>query len=188
MLKNHYTSWIVGLLILYISSSCHAQNNTQEATDEVPGLESPSKTGLAFPVYTSFDALEPIFHYDNDTTYVINFWATWCKPCVEELPYFEKLHATMQGLKVKVILVSLDWPKQIKTKLIPFIEKHQLKSNIAVLTDTDSNNWIPKVDANWTGAIPVTMVYGPQGRQFVDTQFPEYSVLEDLVIKVKGGK
>ncbi len=89
---------------------------------------------------------------------LVDFWATWCKPCVKELPYFEALHENFKGEKIKVILVSLDFKKDVETKLIPFVEEHKLKSDVVALTDHKYNEWIDKVDPEWGGAIPVTVV------------------------------
>ena len=69
------------------------------------------------PVYEKFSELESLFQFENDTTYVINFWATWCKPCIEELPYFESLHKKYQDKKVRVVLVSLDFDLSLE---VPF--------------------------------------------------------------------
>lgn len=136
-------------------------------------------TGI--PVYNNFDDLEYIFHQKNDTTYVINFWATWCGPCVKELPYFEQLHAVHSAEKLKIILVSLDFPRQIESKLIPFVKKRQLKSEVVVLTDEAYNVWIDKVDSNWDGAIPVTLVYNSEKRHFTKSEFKDFESLNAIV-------
>jgi len=107
----------------------------------------------------NFTDLEPAFHFQNDTTYIINFWATWCVPCVRELPHFEELNATYSTEKVKMILVSLDFSDQLDKRLIPFIEKKGLEAEVVLLDDPDANSWIPKVDKNWSGAIPATYIY-----------------------------
>jgi len=133
------------------------------------------------PVYEGFNALAPIFEQQNDTTYVINFWATWCKPCVEELSYFEQLHQTFDGEKLRVILVSLDFERDLETKLKNFVEKRGLQSDIMVLLDGNYNNWIDRVDTEWGGAIPVTVVYNAQKREFVGEQLPGYEALRHLV-------
>jgi thiol-disulfide isomerase/thioredoxin len=53
----------------------------------------------------------------TDTIYVVNFWATWCKPCVEELPIFDSLNLEVKGQAIKVLLVNLDFvEKQRKVK------------------------------------------------------------------------
>lgn len=129
------------------------------------------------PVY-DFKTFEPLLHINNDTTYIVNFWATWCKPCVAELPYFEQLHETYKNEKVKVLLVSLDFSTQIEKKLIPFMEKRQLKSEVVVLDDPDANGWIDKVDPKWSGAIPATIIFKGDKRGFFEQSFENY---EDLV-------
>jgi len=86
-----------------------------------------------------YDELEAYLkNKDDSKTYVINFWATWCAPCVKELPYFESLNANYTNKNVEVILVSLDFPKQIETKLIPFLKKKALKSEVVVLNKEKS--------------------------------------------------
>ncbi|WP_460218143.1 TlpA family protein disulfide reductase [Psychroserpens sp. MEBiC05023] len=113
----------------------------------------------------------------TDKTYVINFWATWCAPCVKELPYFEQLQSNYSGKDVEVILVSLDFPNQLDTRLKPFLKKHDLKSEVIVLDDVDSNTWIPKVSKDWTGAIPATIIYNSNKKRFYERSF-NYQELE----------
>jgi len=105
-----------------------------------------------------FPFVETILKNNSDTTYVINFWATWCKPCVKELPDLEKLNEKYSGKKVKVILVSLDFKRQYETNLIPYVSKNKLQSQVVLLDEPDYNSWIDKVDKSWGGAIPVTLV------------------------------
>lgn len=123
-----------------------------------------------------FEQLYPLLHKEDDRTYVINFWATWCKPCIKELPYFEELSARYDTDKITVILVSLDFMEQLSTGLIPFIEKHQLQSQVLLLDDPAANQWIPKVDTNWSGAIPATLIYNKNKRSFYEQSFTEASL------------
>jgi len=152
------------------------------------GSETPTTTvatpPTTIPVLT-FDELAPIFQVENDTTYVINFWATWCKPCVAELPYFMELHKKHEGGKFKMIFVSLDFPKQIEKKLLPFLAKNPLPGPVLVLDDPDANAWIPRVHPDWSGAIPATYVY--QGKQniFAERTFHDVSELNDWVETLK---
>lgn len=118
-----------------------------------------------------FNGLEHYLNKQNDTTYVINFWATWCAPCVKELPYFEQLNKKYKGEKVKVILVSLDFPKSYEKRLLPFVKKKGLKSDVILLDDPDSNSWIGKVDKNWSGAIPATIIYNKKARRLYEQPF-----------------
>jgi len=133
----------------------------------------------------NFDELQPLLNKNNDTTYVINFWATWCKPCVKELPAFEKLNKEYKDKRVKVILVSLDFPKQLESKLIPFVESRKIESQVVLLNDPDANSWIPKVDAFWTGAIPATLIYNANDRKFYERSFTYKELEQKLKLTLK---
>lgn len=140
-----------------------------------------SKTAFPFPVYENFSDFEHLLNNKNDTTYVINFWATWCKPCVAELPYFEALHEAHKDDKIKVVLVSLDFPKQLETKLVPFIEKRNLQPEVVVLLDGKYNDWIDKVSPKWSGSIPATLVYNKSKRVFYEQEFHDLAELEGIL-------
>jgi thiol-disulfide isomerase/thioredoxin len=132
------------------------------------------------PVIT-FEELQQRFDQKNDTVYVYNFWATWCKPCVEELPSFEKLNTEYAGKKVKVVLLSLDFKSQLK-KLEAFVAKKQMKAEVVLLNEPDYNSWIDRVSTEWGGSIPATyVVHQPSGaRKFHEGQF-SYAELQDFI-------
>jgi thiol-disulfide isomerase/thioredoxin len=127
-----------------------------------------------------FNSFEPFLQQRNDTVYVINFWATWCKPCIEELPEFEKLNDFYSGKKVKVILVSLDFPNKHEELLIPFLQKHNIRSTVIHLTEVNANNWIDRVDPGWSGAIPATLIYKNQEKDFFERKM-NFQELKSIV-------
>lgn len=92
----------------------------------------------------------------NDTLYVINFWATWCKPCVEELPYFQTLAKNYEGKKLKVILVTTDMRKDIATRVTDFVKAKGITMQVVYINEVNADKWINKVNADWSGAIPAT--------------------------------
>ncbi len=128
----------------------------------------------------NFRQLEPYLHRHNDTVYVINFWATWCKPCVKEIPGFEKFNSDYKDKKVKVILVNLDFPDKHDDLVVPFVKNNHIKSEVIHLIDTDSNNWIDKVNTLWSGAIPATLVYKGNSREFHEALL-SYDELKSIV-------
>jgi thiol-disulfide isomerase/thioredoxin len=134
-----------------------------------------------------YKGFEPFLSNQNDSVYVVNFWATWCAPCVKEIPYFEKLNETYKDQKVKVLLVSLDFRKNLESALIPFINRRGIKSEVILLSDPDSNSWINKVDKNWTGAIPATLIYTKTERSFYEKEltYNELDSLLNLKLKVQ---
>jgi thiol-disulfide isomerase/thioredoxin len=110
-------------------------------------------------VYKINDLLNRI-NNTSDTTYVVNFWATWCKPCVAELPEFEKLHidSKEKNRKVKVLLVSMDFVEELNKKLKDFLAKNKYTCEIVLLDEINGNDFINKISEKWSGAIPATLI------------------------------
>jgi len=147
-----------------------------ERTDEEP-------ISVRIPSY-DFEAFQKkVLQKSNDTTYVVNFWATWCKPCVKELPYFERINKEYADKKVKVILASLDFPNKVQSQVVPFIKKNKLHSEIVLLDDADANSWIPKVSEAWSGAIPATVIYKNDTHNFYEKSFT-YEELKTEIQKI----
>jgi len=142
---------------------------------DIQAIDGITIEGQNIKIY-DYESIAPLLSEGCETTHVINFWATWCKPCVAELPYFEKL--TAEG--IKVTLVSLDMPSMIDTHLIPFLNKENIKSEVVVLNDPDANSWISKVDPNWSGAIPSTIFFKNNKRAFYEQSFNYESLLKTL--------
>jgi thiol-disulfide isomerase/thioredoxin len=119
--------------------------------------------------------LESRLENGQDTTYVVNFWATWCGPCVKELPYFEALEAANRGSAFKVLLVSLDFANQLESKVVPFVEKKKLISEVVLMDEERPNKWIPRVNEEWSGALPATLFVNTQKktRHFYEGSFGE---------------
>lgn len=143
------------------------------------GLYAQSAKPIIFETYQGFHNSRT-FH--NDTTYIINFWATWCKPCVEELPHFEAFHKKYADKPYKVILLSLDFKNQIESHLMPFLFKNKISAEIVVLTDTKYNTWMEKVDPSWSGSIPATWIIKAQNNFFIERDFDTFDSLETYLI------
>lgn len=130
--------------------------------------------------------LEKILAGTENQLHVVNFWATWCPPCVTELPYFEKLSKEYRDKGVKFILISLDFPSQIDSKLIPFLKRNKITADVRVMTNIDYNSWIDKVDTSWQGNIPVTLIFNNEKKikYFHPSELTEKE-LRDLITKYK---
>jgi thiol-disulfide isomerase/thioredoxin len=103
--------------------------------------------------------LENILKSRDNKLYVVNLWATWCAPCVKEIPAFEKIAKEIDRSKVSFVMISLDFPSQIETNLKPFLKKNKTSLDVSVMMDTDYNSWIDKVDPTWEGNIPSTLFF-----------------------------
>lgn len=141
-----------------------------------------SFSGDRKPGVTKIGPLTERMEKGGDTTYVVNFWATWCAPCVKELHYFTELDSAYAGKKVKVILVSLDFKKDFSSKLVPFVKKRKISTEVLFLDETNDNEWIPKVDGSWQGNIPATLIRNTSGnfRHFIPRE-TTYAELDSLV-------
>jgi thiol-disulfide isomerase/thioredoxin len=117
---------------------------------------------------------------------VINFWATWCAPCVKEIPLFEKLN--QENKAIDVTLVSMDYDLDPNPeKVYRFIARKKLQSKVVILTEKNPNDWIDKIDKNWSGALPATLVLNTKTgkRKFVEKELHEGD-LEKLIEEVRN--
>ena len=160
---------------LFAVLSCK-KNDTKKTSDEVNENDE-------IEVY-NFSQLKLFLEEEKDQIYVINFWATWCKPCIKELPYFEAMQTKYKG-EVSVILVSLDFPDKLESQLVPFVSDHAIRSKVVLLDDPYENEWIPKVDSTWSGAIPATLMIKGSKRKFYEKSFSEKE-LENEILNFKN--
>lgn len=98
------------------------------------------------------------YNQKTDSVYVINFWATWCRPCVAELPYLQRITKRYKDKKVKLLLVSLDLASFYPDKIKKFARRKGLKASIAWLNETDADYFCNMVDKKWSGSIPATVI------------------------------
>jgi thiol-disulfide isomerase/thioredoxin len=105
--------------------------------------------------------VEKYMQAKNGEVLVINFWATFCKPCVAEIPSFIKISDQYKDQKVKLLLVSLDLPSYYPAKVVSFARKHDFNTNIVWLSETNADYFCPKIDKSWSGSIPATLILNP---------------------------
>lgn len=122
---------------------------------------------------------------EKDRIQVINFWATWCGPCIKELPLFEKLHAERKDVRVRLVSVDLDLdpnPEKVRS----FATRKKLKAEVLILDERNPNEWIEKVDKTWSGAIPATLIVNNRNgkRKFIERALQE-GELEKLIAEIQ---
>jgi len=105
----------------------------------------------------------------DDQVKVINYWATWCKPCIKELPYF--VEAAKQFPNVEFVFISLDFADQTK-RVNSFAQKKELTvGDLYLIDDLDYNSWIDKISPEWSGAIPATLIVNGDQKKFYEKEF-----------------
>ncbi len=110
-----------------------------------------------------FADLQSKMLYTEAPLTVFNFWATWCGPCIKELPHFDELGKSNDD--IKVYLISLDFPDQLQ-KVKNFVSKKSLTSEVLFLDEKDPDDYMPKVSEQWTGAIPATLFVTDLGKTY----------------------
>ncbi len=126
--------------------------------------------------------LEAFTSQGDDKVRIVNFWATWCRPCVAEMPHFEELAQEYADKEVELLFVSLDFPDQLETRVEPFVERKGIKSEVVLLDETNTEHWMPKVSPAWSGAIPATLIVNKSRdiREFHEQEFSKEE-LEKLI-------
>ena len=132
-------------------------------------------------IYDSFAAVAPLFEQTGDTTYVSNFWATWCKPCREEIKLLEELATRSADRPLKVVLVSLDREQSALQRLPAFLAATGPSLSSIVLTDADDATWGKTIDRVWSGSLPTTIIYRGQLRYVYRRAFNTLADLERAV-------
>lgn len=95
---------------------------------------------------------------------LINFWATWCKPCVKEFPELVKLYDNYKDKGFELIFISVDVPEDVEPKVIPFLKKQNVDFVSYYNKFDKPEELINYIDKNWEGAIPSTYIYDKEGK------------------------
>lgn len=132
----------------------------------------------------SLAELEQRFEARADSLLIVNFWATWCAPCVEELPYFDALSRQNNlGIPLKVLLVSVDFKSKLEKEVVPFLKKKALSAEVVLLDERDQQLYIDRIDKSWSGAVPATLIFYKDKRYFYEQEFtPE--TLHATILKI----
>ena len=145
-------------------------------------VRQPPNYNSTIEVIEDYDVLKKRLQNGADSIYVLNFWATSCPPCIEEMPHFNRLEATGEYDRLKILLVSLDREKDLEKRVYPFVEKHQIFPEVLVLEDQNYSRWTADIDTSWFGALPATLITNKEKRNF---QFGMYESYDDLLEDVE---
>lgn len=139
-----------------------------------------SKDYVSYPELVGIKELEKRMGNSENGIEVYNFWATWCAPCVKELPYFERIQQEYQAKGLEMNLVSIDFLDDLDGKLVPFLDEHKLKSDVLLLNAGKPKLWIDRVDERWSGSIPMTIIVKGKNRYFYEQEFT-YEQLKEVI-------
>jgi len=114
----------------------------------------------------------------KDTAYIINFWATWCAPCVAELPHFQRLQQELRNEAARVLLVSVDFRSKLESTVKSFVRRRKLKNDVFLLNENNQQEYIDRIDSSWSGTIPATLFVYKDKRRFMEKSFTYPELLQ----------
>lgn len=125
---------------------------------------------------------------DAEGPLVINFWATFCKPCVEEIPHFVKLNEKYREQGLRMLFVSLDLEEDYPAKVQSVAQKLGIKNQVLWLDEFDADYFIPRIDSSWSGALPATLLLNAQKgyRRFLDQVLTEEKLQKEIELMLKA--
>ena len=143
-----------------ISFSCAQTKNTAQKS---PAETKTPVAAANLPRVTQIDdakikqLLKP-----NGKPLLVNFWATWCIPCREEFPDLVKIDAEYRG-KIDFFTVSLDFIEEKDTAVPNFLSEMKAEMPTYLLTSADENTLISSISKDWSGGLPLTILYNEKG-------------------------
>lgn len=140
----------------------------------------------AQPKVVKLAELEKLINTPSEKIQVINFWATWCGPCIKEMPLIEKLGQERSDVRITLVSMDLELDEN-PDKVFRFVERKDIKSDVMILDAPDPNSWIDKIEKQWNGSLPATIVINTKTgkRAFVGKEVKE-GELESLIESVKN--
>ena len=127
----------------------------------------------------TIDQLQERIKTGKDSTYVVNFWATWCAPCIKELPHFEKLGAEHKSEKLAVLLVSVDFKSKLTAAVVPFVKRKNLKNQVFLLNESNPQEYIDRIDPSWSGSIPATLFIKGDTKKIIESELTYEQLLTE---------
>ena len=156
----------------------------------ISGLGFSNVEGQDIPKWKISD-LETYIKNSNKPT-VVNFWATFCKPCIAEIPHFQKLAGQYEKDRVQLLLVSLDMEEMYPAKIKTFADKFEFTAPIVFLNETNADIFCPKIDEKWSGAIPASLFINNKTgyRKFFEEEMSEQRFETELktLVAVEANK
>jgi thiol-disulfide isomerase/thioredoxin len=150
--------------ILFLLAGCGKQGEKSGSGDST--FQVQKQMEIRFDVKPLDESgLKQLIARRNGKFLFLNVWATWCAPCREEFPVLIKLTEEYKHSNVEFVGLSVDYPDEIESKIIPFLEKHNCNFKIYVQNFKDERMIIQLLNKEWSGAIPATFIFDPEGTQ-----------------------
>lgn len=172
------------LALSIVLMQCKTEKKESEKVTPKVKTTVTSKSGIV--IYNDFESFEKeVLNVAKTQPTLINFWATWCAPCMEEMPILLEMQRSEEYSGMNFVFVNMDFEKDIETKVKTYITKEKIIANTVVLDAPKPNSWINKVSEKWSGALPFTMITNNGKTASHDGKLHSLQEAEALVKKVE---
>jgi thiol-disulfide isomerase/thioredoxin len=157
---GQYPKALKNLLMLFCLSCLLFQLGGAQTIDH-------KDTDVVIPVPKTIDigALKKLINERHGKILFLNFWATWCEPCTEEFPDIVSLRNSFPDSLLDVVAISVDYPDEAESKVLPFLQAHQVEFPVYIADIKNQDNFINALDTSWSGAVPATFIFDNHGVQ-----------------------
>lgn len=169
----HRVLQVGGLLLLPLLTGCRgeaaadATQAAEPAAQVIPVAAEPAAPvqpeDLTVELVGSAAELKERIAALQGKTVVVNFWATWCPPCVEEFPHLVELQKNYADQNVVLLTASHDDAADLDEKVKPFLTEHGVKDHAVLVSVDDEAEFIDAWDKEWSGEFPTTWIFKPDG-------------------------
>jgi thiol-disulfide isomerase/thioredoxin len=148
-------------------------------------LVASASNAQTIPKWKLADLQAAINEADKPT--IFNFWATFCKPCIEEIPHFQEVVKKYDSAGVRLVFISLDLEDAYPAKIQAFARKRNINNSITFLAETNADLFCPAVDPKWSGAIPASLFINNKTgyRNFFEDQLSKEQVEKEVLKMIK---
>lgn len=127
---------------------------------------SQTESGLTLENVRADEVSRVAASHKDSAAVLVNFWATWCQPCVEEFPMIVQLGKQYASKGLVVYFVSVDWLDE-RDRVVDFLSAHGV-TGVSFIKNQDDNDFINGTHPEWTGAVPFTLVYSKKSGEVID--------------------
>ena len=174
-------------LALILGAACCRSRSPESARSGNDTVKAAVSAPRAVPAIDEQD-LNRLISERHGKVLFLSIWATWCVPCKEEFPDLIRLHHELGGQQVEIVGISADYEDEVESKIVPFLQKMNVPFQNYVASFKHQEDFINAVDSSWNGALPVSLIYDPQGgKTYFHLGKGTFEQFKREIEKTKGG-